>query len=79
MFVTKAVRLAYARGQLLVIVAQLSQQVERRYGVSVIVQNSPRPRDMGNGAQCRGMRFSDPFIDRIGGGKDWLPCSLNGR
>ena len=68
--VAESVRLAHVRGELLVVLTQLCQHVERRDIVRVVVQDALHAADLADRAQGRTTDLAHAFGDVVGRGED---------
>jgi hypothetical protein len=59
------VRLAHSRRQLLVVVTQLGQHVQRSNVVGIVVQDALQAADLANRAQRRAPDFPHAFGNRV--------------
>jgi hypothetical protein len=64
--------LAYARSQLLVVLAKLGKHVERRDEVGVVILDSLQGADVTDGAEGRAADLADALGDGVGCGKDLI-------
>jgi hypothetical protein len=66
------VGLAQARRQLLVVVAQFGEHIQRRDEVGVVVQHALQAADMADRAQRGAANLADPLGDVVGGRENLL-------
>jgi len=68
--VAKVMRLAQVRRQLLVVLAQLGEKIQRRDEIRVVVQNALQTADVTDRAQGRAADLANAFSDGVSGGED---------
>src|SRR5262245_45692084 len=72
MLVAQPVRLAQARGELLVVVTQLGEHVIGRDEIGVVVENTLQTPDMADRAQRGAADLADALGERVRGGEDLI-------
>jgi hypothetical protein len=77
--VAKGVRLAQIRHQLLIIVAQLGEYIQRRDEIRVVVQDTLQTADLADRPQRRTTDFAYAFGDGVSGGEDLLTLLIQRR